>query len=110
MLSVIDVNQILQTSKFSKWLLGLADLRARAKISIRLQRAGNGHFGDVRFLGDSIWEMRIDYGPGYRIYYAQEGGISYLLLTGGDKSDQRADISTAKRMWRALNSRSGRID
>jgi putative addiction module killer protein len=80
----------------------LTDLRARAKILVRIRRAERGHFGDVKLLEDGVSEMRIDCGPGYRVYFAREGRMVYLLLCGGDKSTQPADIKHAKTMWAAI--------
>ncbi|WGS52543.1 type II toxin-antitoxin system RelE/ParE family toxin [Paraburkholderia sp. D15] len=77
-------------------------MRARAKILVRIRRAERGHFGNVKLLGDGISEMRIDWGPGYRVYLAREGSMMYLLLCGGDKSTQQADIKHAKTMWEKL--------
>ncbi|WP_434115100.1 type II toxin-antitoxin system RelE/ParE family toxin [Paraburkholderia caffeinilytica] len=88
-----------RTEAFDSWLAGLADLRARAKILVRVRRAERGHFGDVKLLEDGVFEMRIDCGPGYRVYFAREGSVVYLLLCGGDKSTQQADIRHAKSMW-----------
>lgn len=91
-----------RTEVFDIWLAQLADLRARAKILVRVRRAERGHFGDVRLLDGGIFEMRIDCGPGYRVYYAREGRMMYLLLCGGNKSTQSADIKHAKTMWAAI--------
>ncbi|MDE1008177.1 MAG: type II toxin-antitoxin system RelE/ParE family toxin [Paraburkholderia fungorum] len=91
-----------RTEAFDSWLAGLADLRARAKILVRVRRAERGHFGDVKLLEDGVSEMRVDSGPGYRVYFAREGRMVYLLLCGGDKSMQAADIKHAKSMWAAI--------
>ncbi|KFX65209.1 type II toxin-antitoxin system RelE/ParE family toxin [Paraburkholderia fungorum] len=91
-----------RTEEFDSWLAGLADLRARAKILVRVRRAERGHFGDVKLLEDGVSEMRVDSGPGYRVYFAREGRMVYLLLCGGDKSTQAADIKHAKAMWAAI--------
>jgi putative addiction module killer protein len=91
-----------RTEAFDSWLAGLADLRARAKILVRVRRAERGHFGDVKLLEDGVSEMRVDSGPGYRVYFAREGRMVYLLLCGGDKSTQAADIKHAKSMWAAI--------
>ncbi|CAE6686969.1 hypothetical protein R75461_00019 [Paraburkholderia nemoris] len=88
-----------RTEEFDHWLAGLSDLRARAKILVRVRRAERGHFGDVKLLEDGVSEMRIDCGPGYRAYFAREGRMVFLLLCGGDKSTQPADIRHAKSMW-----------
>lgn len=91
-----------RTEAFDSWLACLADLRARAKILVRVRRAERGHFGDVKLLEDGVSEMRVDSGPGYRVYFAREGRMVYLLLCGGDKSTQAADIKHAKSMWAAI--------
>jgi putative addiction module killer protein len=91
-----------RTEVFDTWLAELADLRARAKILVRVRRAERGHFGDVKLLEDGVSEMRIDCGPDYRVYFAREGRMVYLLLCGGNKSTQPADIKHAKTMWAAI--------
>lgn len=87
--------EIKKTAEFDKWLDGLRDTRAKAKVLVRIQRLGGGNPGDVAPVGDGISEMRIDYGPGYRAYYRQKGDIATFLL-GGDKASQQADIVKAK--------------
>ena len=77
---------------FGQWLEGLADWRAQARISARLIRLHNGNFGDCKPVGEGVWELRIDTGPGYRVYYARAGERLILLLVGGDKRRQQADI------------------
>ena len=84
---------------FSEWLASLRDIRARAKIRVRLDRVSLGNVGDCHTIGDGVQELRIDYGPGYRVYFGQEGGMIVLLLCGGDKSTQSSDIETAMRYW-----------
>lgn len=84
---------------FSEWLISLRDHRARAKIRVRLDRVSLGNFGDCHGVGDGIHELRIDYGPGYRVYFGQERSTIVLLLCGGDKSTQTKDIETAKQYW-----------
>ncbi len=92
-----------QTSQFQKWFKALKDLRAKAKIAMRLRRAENGNWGDCKSVGDGVFEMRITEGKGYRIYYARQGDIVYLLLNGGDKSTQAEDIASAKAVWTKIN-------
>lgn len=75
---------------------GLRELKGRTKVLVRIRRAALGNFGDVASVGDGIYEMRIDFGPGYRIYYAREDCVVYLHLTGGDKSTQQAEIKNCK--------------
>lgn len=88
------------TEEFDHWLSHLRDLKGRAKILIRIEQAMAGHFGDVEPVGDGVFEMRIHFGPGYRVYYVREGRVVYLLLNGGDKSTQTSDIKRAKSMWK----------
>lgn len=85
---------------FRDWLRDLRDMRAVARIRARLTRVRAGNFGTIRALGDGISELKIDYGPGYRVYYAMSGKTVVLLLIGGDKSTQKKDIHTAKNFWR----------
>lgn len=87
-----------ETDEFSEWLRGLRDARARAKILIRIDRLASGNPGDVAPVGEGISELRINYGPGYRIYYVQRGTRYILLLAGGDKSTQNRDIAAAKHL------------
>jgi len=84
---------------FGRWLDGLADRQAQARIAARLIRLHNGNFGDCKPLGEGIWELRIDWGPGYRMYYALEGKRVILLCEGGDKRTQAADIRRAQERW-----------
>ena len=84
---------------FSEWLISLRDQKARARIRVRLDRVSLGNLGDCHGVGDGIQELRINYGPGYRVYFAEEGTMIVLLLCGGDKSSQTKDIQTAKQYW-----------
>ena len=88
--------EVRQTETYARWYAGLRDVRARARIDARIRRLALGNLGDVKSLGGGISELRIDYGPGYRIYIAQYGNALVLLLTGGDKAHQRADIVRAR--------------
>jgi len=88
--------RILQTDAFRIWLERLRDDRARDRILVRLRRLSLGNPGDVRSLGEGLFEMRFDYGPGYRVYYAQRGPALLLLAYGGDKSRQKTDIARAR--------------
>ena len=92
------VFEVQQTETFAAWHAGLADDRARARIAQRIDRLGAGNKGDVRGLGDGLQELRVDYGPGYRLYLAQRGRVLIILLCGGDKRTQAADIRRAKHM------------
>ena len=90
--------ELLQTERFASWLSDLRDQRARARILKRLDRAQAGNLGDVASVGGGVSEMRIFYGPGYRVYFVQRGSELIVLLCGGDKSSQEADIAEAKAM------------
>lgn len=90
------MNTIQKTDVFDKWLSKLQDIRAKARIFARINQAEQGNFGDHKFIADNLYEMRIHYGPGYRIYYTRQDDIIYLLLVGGDKSTQQKDISKAR--------------
>ena len=86
---------ILKTDTFDKWFRGLRDVRAKARIDERIERFANGNPGDVKPVCSGVCEMRIDYGPGYRLYYVQRGKMLIILLCGGDKSSQRRDVTKA---------------
>ena len=88
--------EIRQTAVFASWLTGLRDERAKARIAERLHRFGAGNPGDIKSVGDGVTEMRIDYGPGYRVYYTRRGSVVVILLCGGDKRGQQRDIRRAK--------------
>jgi putative addiction module killer protein len=88
--------ELKQTEAFRKWRLRLRDHRARAMIASRLDRLSQGHTGDVRPVGEGVSELRIHYGPGYRVYFQRRGNTIIVLLCGGDKSSQAKDIKTAK--------------
>lgn len=91
--------EVVQTDEFAKWLKRLKDAAARARILVRIQRLSlTENFGDAKPIGDGMFEMRIDYGPGYRLYYALRGNELVLLLIGGDKSSQQRDITRAKKL------------
>lgn len=87
--------ELRQTEEFRLWLDGLRDVRARARIAARLVRVQSGLLGDVKFF-DGIGEVRIDHGPGYRVYFVRRGQVVIVLLCGGDKGSQRRDIDRAK--------------
>ena len=89
---------IRKTNLFMKWLTGLRDQKAIARIQIRIDRLALGNPGDVRPVGSGISAMRIDYGPGYRVYFSQRGSDLVILLCGGDKTTQTSDIEKAKRV------------
>ncbi|PMS33972.1 type II toxin-antitoxin system RelE/ParE family toxin [Trinickia symbiotica] len=94
--------ELRKTPEFACWLDHLRDLRARARIQVRLQRLADGNPGDVKPVGEGVSELRIDYGPGYRVYFTQRRGVWILLLCGGDKRTQDSDIKQALRMAREL--------
>ena len=96
------MTEIRKTEMFAKWLDGLSDIRARARILVRIERLATGNPGDVQPVGEGISELRIDYGPGYRVYYKQFGQSVVILLAGGDKRSQTKDIKTALRLARNL--------
>jgi putative addiction module killer protein len=97
------MNIINQTQVFTDWLARLKDQIAKKRIVARIRLAENGSFGDHHFCADGVWEMRIHCGPGYRLYYAQEGSTVYLLLIGGDKQSQDRDIEKAKDLWKSYS-------
>lgn len=94
--------EIRKTEHFAKWIDDLQDIRGRARILARIERLAAGNPGDVKPVGEGVSEFRIDYGPGYRVYYRQHGQSVVILLAGGDKSSQARDIKTAIRLARNL--------
>ena len=90
------------TEVFDDWFSGLRDRRAARRIQVRIDRAEDGNFGDCEPVGEGVSEMRIHYGPGYRVYFAQRGTEVLVLLAGGDKSTQSKDIKTALELAREL--------
>lgn len=94
--------EVRQTEVFAKWFAGLRDRQAQRRIDVRIGRLERGAFGDVRPVGEGISELRIDYGPGYRVYLAQRGAVVVILLCGGDKGTQDRDIRVAKAMAKEL--------
>ena len=90
--------EVQKTEEFDEWLAGLADQKAKAKIVSRIERLGFGNPGDVKPVGQGVSEMRVPYGPGYRVYFKQTGRTIVLLLCGGDKTTQVKDIKRAKEM------------
>ena len=91
--------EIYRTDVFDDWLRSLRDLQGRARIDIRIRRLANGNPGDVRPVGQGVSELRIDFGPGYRVYFAARGDDFILLLAGGDKSSQARDIASALTLY-----------
>ena len=94
--------QIRKTDTFALWLDDLRDIRVRARIQARIERLAGGNTGDVEPVGEVVYELRINYGPGYRVYFKQRGQELILLLAGGDKSSQSKDIKVALRLAREL--------
>ena len=95
--------EILRSASFDRWIRKLKDSRARAKINVRIRRLSLGNPGDVEPIGEGLSELRIDYGPGYRVYFMQQGQQLVILLCGGTKKSQGADIARAKSIaaeWR----------
>ena len=94
--------EVRKTQTFSKWIDGLRDFRARARILVRIERLTVGNPGDVEPIGEGVSELRIHYGPGYRVYFKQEGQEIIILLAGGDKRSQPRDIKKALELARNL--------
>ena len=90
---------------YQQWLDHLKDRSAKARITVRVNRLSAGALGDCKPLGSGVWELRVDHGPGYRIYYAQAGKQLVLLLLGGDKRQHQADIERAMRCWNEYQKR-----
>ncbi|MCQ2097989.1 MAG: type II toxin-antitoxin system RelE/ParE family toxin [Fibrobacter sp.] len=95
--------QVKKTEQFIKWLKNLRDVYAKSRINNRLKHVELGNLGDSKSVGDGVFEMRIDYGPGYRLYYMNVNGEVIFLLIGGDKSTQQRDIEKAKEIKKELN-------
>ena len=94
--------EVRKTEVFADWLDGFRDIRARARILVRIERLAAGNPGDVKPVSEGVSELRIDYGPGYRVYFKQQGRELVILLAGGDKKTQANDIKTALRLARNL--------
>ena len=100
------VLDIIQSETFQRWLANLKDRKAAARVQARLDRAANGNLGDVKSVREGISEMRIDHGPGYRLYFIRDGSSLIVLLAGGDKRTQGTDISRALKIaqeWRKVS-------
>ena len=93
---------IQKTEYFDTWLIRLNDIRAKGKILARLKRAELGNLGDHKSLGEGVFEMRINYGPGYRLYFTRSKGVVIILLVGGDKSSQSKDIKKVKQIAKEI--------
>ncbi|MGQ0595491.1 MAG: type II toxin-antitoxin system RelE/ParE family toxin [Gammaproteobacteria bacterium] len=94
--------EIRQTIEYAEWFDGLRDRQAQARINTRIRRLSLGNCGDVRPVGQGVSELRIDHGPGYRVYFVQRGAVLVVLLAGGDKRTQDRDIQTALALARNL--------
>lgn len=94
--------EVRQTQRYAKWFAGLRDRQARARIDVRIRRLSLGNPGDVRPVGEGVSELRIDYGPGYRVYFVQRGPAVIVLLAGGDKGSQARDVKLAISLAREL--------
>ena len=95
---------IQKTTEFDKWLRKLKDLKVKSKILFRIQKIEkDGHFGDCKSVGNGIQELRVNFAKGYRVYFKEKDGRIIVLLAGGEKSTQQADIEKAKKIWNALN-------
>lgn len=94
------MNTIIEGAEFSQWLHGLSDIAGKARILARITAARSGNFGDCEPVGEGVSEMRIHHGPGYRVYFKRIGSVVYVLLCGGSKSTQKADIKRAKALAR----------
>lgn len=90
--------ELVRSATFDAWFRGLRDIRAKARIAARLDRVAGGNLGDVKPIGHGISALRIDYGPGYRVYFMQRGAVLVVILAGGDKRTQHIDIKTAQRI------------
>lgn len=97
------MNIFQKSDEFDAWLVGLKDHIGKAQIALRLDRAAKGNFGDCEPVGEGVSEMRIHYGPGYRVYFTRRDSVVYLLLLGGDKSTQKRDIKHAIEMASTLS-------
>ena len=95
--------EIRKTDVFAQWLDGLRDIQARARVQVRIERLAAGNPGNVEPVGEGVSELRINYGPGYRVYFKKRGRALLILLAGGDKSTQAKDIKAALRLARNLS-------
>ena len=94
--------QIRKTEVFASWIDNLRDIHGRSRILARIERLAGGHQGDSKLIGESVSELRVNCGPGYRVYFTKQGKEIVILLAGGDKSTQSKDIKTAFRLARYL--------
>ncbi len=94
--------EVRTTEAFDKWFINLKDRKAKARIQARIDRVEIGNFGDVSSVGEGVSELRIFYGPGYRVYFVKQNSVVVILLSGGDKSSQQTDIAKAKEIAKQL--------
>ncbi|SIT67174.1 putative addiction module killer protein [Ectothiorhodosinus mongolicus] len=94
--------EVFKTEEFARWFTRLRDRKAKARIQARIDRLEQGHFGDVESVGDGVSELRLFYGPGYRIYFTRRSSVIVILLTGGDKGSQSKDVAKAKALAQQL--------
>lgn len=94
--------EVRSTAEFDEWLSDLRDVKARARIAVRIRRIEEGNFGDHKSVGDGVSELRLKFGPGYRVYYTERNGEVIILLSGGDKDSQDRDIARAKEMVKEI--------
>ena len=94
--------EVRQTALYAEWFAGLRDRQAKTRIDIRIRRLSLGNPGDVKPVGEGVSELRVPYGPGYRVYFVQKGDLLVILLAGGDKSSQHRDIRVARELARDL--------
>lgn len=94
--------EVYKTEEFARWFRTLRDRQAKARVQARIDRLEQGHFGDVESVGDGVHELRLFYGPGYRIYFTQRSSVVVILLTGGSKRSQSKDIAKAKALAEQL--------
>lgn len=97
---IIEYQTINGKSPFLNWLMSLKDESTILRIMARIDRLEIGHFGDTKYLGHGIFELRFHFGPGYRVYFGQDGNTLIILLMGGDKNSQNSDIRCATKYWK----------
>ena len=94
---------VIETEAFADWVDGLRDMPTRIRLRRRINKAKRGNLGDIKAVGDGVWEMREFFGPGWRMYYVQRGNVLIVMLGGGDKTSQASDIAAAKHMAKELD-------
>ena len=94
---------VIETEAFADWVDGIRDMPTRIRLRRRINKAKLGNLGDIKTVGDGVWEMREFFGPGWRMYYIQRGDVLIVMLGGGDKSSQERDIATAQAMAKEIN-------